>query len=100
MTGTRRNALAADSPTARMLRTIDDRRGTTNPRSIMCLVASAVAAAVAVLGFFDPVAQLVARSALGLAEGPRFKSPAFRTAAVADHRSVRNVVGARNAVGV
>src|SRR6266446_4365815 len=47
MTGTRRNALAADSPTARMLRTIDDRRGTTNPRSIMCLVASAVAAAFA-----------------------------------------------------
>src|SRR5579885_263338 len=47
MAGTRTAALAANSPAARMLRTIDDRRGTTSPRSIMCLVASAVAAAFA-----------------------------------------------------
>src|SRR5579883_3007740 len=47
MAGTKTAALAANSPAARMLRTIDDRRGTTSPRSIMCLVASAVAAAFA-----------------------------------------------------
>src|SRR6266849_1196813 len=47
MAGTRTTALATNSPAERMLRTIDDRRGTTSPRSIMCLVANAVAAAFA-----------------------------------------------------
>src|SRR5713226_5409017 len=58
MTGTRMAALAANSPKARILRTMEERSGTTNPRLTMCWAAIAAAAASAASWGLRPAGEM------------------------------------------